>query len=367
MSNPIYVLTNRTINERRKGLSLFGKVPSEKGPNELRVVEVTRQANGRYRARALGDRLDKRTVKRLAEENDLALDPAEPHFASLRVACDIFARSRQEGKAVLLYVHGYNNDIGDVLKTCERLEALYNVIVVPFSWPANGGGYVSGRAVYLSDKADARASADALNQAIRKFSSYFRLLTEQTLTKLEARAGRRHADNRMAGQIAYTELIKRTCDLSLNLLCHSMGNYVLKYALMPGSGASRDLVFDNVSLVAADANNPHHADWVRKIQVRKRLLIVINEEDYALTMSRIKPGHEQKERLGQHLLGLTAGNAHYVNLTDAPGVGNQHSYFIEETAGSMDERVRAFFQSAFTGEAAERGLTYRPSGNFYVV
>ena len=62
MNPSTYVITNRQLNTRRRGLSLFGKVPSEKGPNELRIVEVQKRANGQYSAKALTDKLDKRVV-----------------------------------------------------------------------------------------------------------------------------------------------------------------------------------------------------------------------------------------------------------------------------------------------------------------
>ena len=78
------------------------------------------------------------------------------------------------------------------------------------------------------------------------------------------------------------------------------GNYVLKYASKPGNSSLRKLVFDNIGLVAADANNPGHEQWVQNLPTRNRLYVVINENDSALKWSRRKPGGEQKERLGSH-------------------------------------------------------------------
>lgn len=62
-----------------------------------------------------------------------------------------------------------------MLRTANELEELYGVIVVPFSWPANGGGKVSGTAAYLSDKDDARSSATALHRAVQKVQFYHHL------------------------------------------------------------------------------------------------------------------------------------------------------------------------------------------------
>ena len=44
------------------------------------------------------------------------------------------------GKHLLLFVHGFNNDLDDVLERAAGLEARYGVEVLCFSWPANGGG-----------------------------------------------------------------------------------------------------------------------------------------------------------------------------------------------------------------------------------
>ena len=103
--------------------------------------------------------------------------------------------------------------------------------------------------------------------------------------------------------------MEQKCGSSLNLLCHSMGNYVLKYATRPGNSSLRGLVFDNIGLVAADANNPGHETWVQCLPAKNRLYVVINENDSALKWSRRKPGDEQKERLGQHLRNLRPARA----------------------------------------------------------
>lgn len=44
---------------------------------------------------------------------------------SLRVACEVMRQASQTQRHVLVYVHGYNNDMSDVVKTVEEIEALY--------------------------------------------------------------------------------------------------------------------------------------------------------------------------------------------------------------------------------------------------
>jgi len=157
---------------------MFGDTPNNLGPNELRLVKVIKRGSG-YSTELLEDRLAPSEVEALKQRHALkTVDPLAPWYASLRVACELMARAQQEQRHVLVYVHGYNNDMADVLKTAEELEALYKVIVIPFSWPANGGGPVSGTAAYLDDKRDARVSTDALNRFVEKAEFYHALLTE---------------------------------------------------------------------------------------------------------------------------------------------------------------------------------------------
>ena len=358
----MYVITNRVVFEDREGLDAFGDDPNPSGPNELRLVKVSE--SGKFNTEVQKDRLKPAEVKELIKKHGLDIDPAGKWFASLRVACELYQRALDEKKHLLLFVHGYNNDLSDIIRTSRQLQQLYNVIVVPFSWPANGGGKLSGTAAYLSDKDDARSSATAFHRAVDKVDFYYTSLTKSLQRTLWDRALARHRDNPGKAYAVFDELLRKECDLSLNLMCLSMGNYVLKYATKPGNSALRKLVFDNVSLVAADANNPEHAEWVQSIPTRNRLFVVINENDGALKWSRRKPGDEQKERLGAHLRNLTASNAYYISVTRNRGVGDEHSYFKGSTV-SQNATLKGMFKKMFEGGDAESGLDYRADLNFY--
>lgn len=360
---PVYVATNRQLSTGRKGINAFGYKPNENGPNELRLVEVS--GSGKHvRVKVLPDKATAAQVKRLNRGHRLKLDPNKACHASFIVACDAMARARKEKKHLLFYVHGYNNDISDVLANVRALEGLYNVIVLPFSWPANGGGAVSGTAAYLSDKKDARASADALNSFIAKVHAYHTLLTEARTLELQERARKKFPNNPMARREYFSELQSEECRVSLNLLCHSMGNYLLKQALKSSNVPAGELVFDNISLVAADTNNAAHAEWVERLQVRHRVNIIINEEDFALKWSRRKPGEAQKERLGHSLNQLNAHNARYLDVTHAEHVGSQHSYFVGK-APQKNDALRQILAAALEGGSPESMMRYRADLNAY--
>lgn len=354
-------ITNRVLRAGESGLDVFGKEPNPSGPNEIRLVEVNEDGS---EVRPLEERLGNDQLSELEDKHGFTVDRGKEWYVSLRVACDLFAQARGERKQLLFFVHGYNNDMGDVLRSAYELQELYDVIVIPFSWPANGGGKISGSAAYLSDKDDARASATALHRAVEKVRSYHQLLTEGTRRRLTIDAERKYPDDRERAHEMYARCMRQECKISINLLCHSMGNYVLKHAALFSNSSLRHLTFDNVLLVAADVNNPGHAGWVDNIPVRNRMYVVINEEDYALRWSRMKPGSEQLSRLGHHLRNLVSRNVHYIDVTNADGVDDGHSYFKGQ-AVSENGQLKTMFQRMFEGGIAESTMSYHPDVNAY--
>ena len=358
----MYLITNRALNKKEKGLDVFGKTPNPVGPNELRLMQVTRK-NSTWVAKEIKDKLTPTTLKALKKSYKLDIDINKPWHGSLEVACKIFDQAREQKKSILFFIHGYNNDVEDVMKAAYEIERLYGVIVVPFTWPANGGGKISGTGSYLSDKADARASSGALNRAVGKIQQLHLMLTTARKNLLFERAQKKHPDNGQDAQSHFVKLLEKDCPVTLNLLCHSMGNYVFKNTLKTGDNATSKLVFDNICLVAADANNENHAQWVGKLDVRKRINVVINENDSALKASRIKPGDEQLARLGHYTRQLNSPNAHYIDVTDAKHVDSEHTYFKGDAVGN--ESLRFVFKEMFNGRPVEQHLEFCPDNNTY--
>ena len=357
----MYILTNREVIESKTGLEQFGKRVNAKGPSELRVAEVTRCGQD-WQVEFPHDTLSPGLARDLIDKRRLPLNPADSHFATLKAACELADEARSRKRHILFFVHGYNNDMGDVVQQACALQERYPVIVVPFSWPANGGG-VSGIVSYESDKRDARASTGAMERVLRKFHGYRKGLTEARRQALWQTAGERHPHNNPEREALYAALLDRDCPFTVNAMFHSMGNYLLKHMLKSSIADGTGLIFDNVLLVAADTNNLDHKLWVERIRFRKRLFITINENDYALAASRAKAGPEQLARLGHFLRNLDAGNAHYINFTGVPEVGKSHAYFNDPAQNN--EQVREFFTRAFTGDTAEDALRFHDEGNWY--
>lgn len=361
----MYIITNRRIDKNKSGLKIFGDKPNANGAQELTMVKVTKSGSA-WGAKPVIDKLSSTVVKELKKKYRLDIDVQMPWHGSLKVACELFEEAVASGKSILFFVHGYNNDVKDVVKAAEAIESLYDVIVVPFTWPANGGNIITGTASYLSDKADARMSTSAMNRMIGKLNFYHDLLTKARLAKLRQSTFDKHPNNVIAAKELFTKLQAKDCKTKINLLCHSMGNYVLKHTLMTGDSLTKNLVFDNVCLVAADTNNKNHKNWVGKLDVRNRCYIVINENDSALSASRIKPGDEQLARLGHYTRKLNADNAYYIDVTNAKGVDTEHTYF-KGGAVKGNAELKAIFAGMFGGKSVEQYLDYRADKNLYVM
>lgn len=321
----MFLVTNRAIDRRASGLDRLRSIPSDCGPNELRVVEARRR-DGRWAVRLLPDRADRHMTRVIRRA--IKLPTGAPLRASQYAAAQTMAAARRSGRNVLLFVHGYNNNVRSVLDRMRRLEQLYGVIAIGFSWPANGGGNVieefNGLVSYRSDKRDARASAGAFDRMLVKMHTMLQSID------LDRRGN---------------------CPLRVSLLLHSMGNYLYKCVLSSSAYASRELMlFDNVVLCAADVNNAGHAEWVDRICVRNRVYVTINEDDYALRVSRLKFGDTQRARLGQWPHQLDSAQATYVHVTDRPGVGDSHTYFEGPAIENAD--VYRFFHDAMNGRRA---------------
>ncbi|MEM8563823.1 MAG: alpha/beta hydrolase [Pseudomonadota bacterium] len=357
----MYIITNRKIRDEH-GLAKFGKEPNAAGPNELRLLEVNDADLSDIKL--LEDELSVSEKDNLKTKFKIELDVQKPWYRSLEVACNLFDQARRQKKHILLFVHGYNNDVGDVLKTARELQKKYKVLVVPFTWPANGGGPLSGTAAYLSDKEDARVSATALSRTVDKIGHYHALLTAGLRADLSKKVKAKHPENSDAARALLNRMLSKECSVNISLLCHSMGNYVFKHASIPSHSALRTLIFDNIAMVAADVNNPGHSQWLHNIPTRNRLYVVINENDGALKWSRRKPGEEQLARLGHYLKNLDADNAYYIDVTRNRGVRDDHSYF-KGSVVNQNATVKKLFSQIFEGEDAEKSLDYHPDLNVY--
>lgn len=374
----MFLVTNREILAESGGTEILGKKPNVMGPHELRIVQAEKRS-GKWRLEVLPDTADEAMMQETAKvrkavtvpvldedgnqvvDNHIAtyvahkiLDTVNPQLAS--------PRSTRKGRNLLFFVHGFNNDVEDVLERSRTLERLYRVEVLAFTWPANGGGLISGTASYKSDKRDAKASIGALDRTLLHMARCLNAVTEQRAEKIRLDAAARYPDNHEDRDALVARALDRGCPFTVNFMAHSMGNYLYKNLLQSTASEGNVMLFDNVLLVAADTNNLDHERWVDKIKCRRRVYITLNEDDKALQVSRMKSGEEQLARLGHYPFNLDARYAAYVQFTDAKHVGRSHAYFADAVE---NPKVKKFFKLSLNGERADATLRYDPASNTY--
>jgi esterase/lipase superfamily enzyme len=316
---PIYVITNRNLQPNEAPTRQFGENFNELGPNELRLVEANK-TNGSWQVNILPDRMEYDGQDLLASE--AVFLAAQKRMCEMKTNC-------------LFFIHGFNTTFGDALEAGYRLQQLYNVEVVVFSWPSNGGG-LSGVASYIDDRRDAAASINALDRCFEKLAGY--------LQKYRGNG----------------------CGQKVTLAMHSMAVYLFKRLLESSIYQGETLLFDNILMLSADVNNKGHAQWCDRVKYRNRMYITINEADFALRASRAKGGEQQQARLGHWINNLTSRNVVYLNFTGAQSVGDAHNYF-SEAAPLQNTKVKELFQGAFQGERVEQGLLFDPGTGSYRV
>jgi len=348
-------VTNRKVEVRGQEVT-FTDRPNPAGIHDLRLVLVEGQ-QGKWEKHLLPDRPGKSLNATLAHCG-LELYPDKPEFTSEAVAYGLLKRAQEQKKQILFFVHGYNTSIETMIQSAATLEKLYEVMVVCFSWPSN-----ARITDYLSDKRDARASAPALERLIQRAATFVAKFNREGQNNLAAEAQKRHPDDPKEQALFFNRALPKVCPIKINLLCHSMGNYVYKNALDSSVSEANPLMFTNVALVAADVNNKGHAEWIDKIQAQGQIYITLNENDFALRASRLKFGDQQLARLGHYRKCLDATTACYVDFTDV--ANDSHSYFADEVA-SKNTEVQDFFRAVLNGNDG-LPLCSQAAGNLYKI
>jgi len=353
----MYLVTNREVRGGKPGFDAFGEKPNPKGPHELRFAEVLKSESG-YHINILDDTLSR--VEKIA----LDLPVSKSAYRSKLVARNTFDKIRREKTNLLLFVHGFNNNVKAVVDRAFGLQQQFGVEVLAFSWPANGGG-ASGTLDYKSDKKDARASIGALDRVLDKMRQYLHVLRQEELERIRSEANDRYPKNAETRDEFLARAIQEDCPFRVTLMLHSMGNYLLKQLLKSTLYSADELLFDNVVMVAADTNNKDHREWIDRIEFRNRLYVTINENDSALRFSRIKGGSEQRARLGHFPYELYSRRAVYVDVTGASNVEDSHAYF--EGDSLKNDNLKKFFIKALNGKVADDDLDYDASRNLHSV
>lgn len=172
-------------------------------------------------------------------------------------------KERQQGE-ILVFIHGYNSDLDNGLKTVRKLDKLYvqdpdSPIdkIVLFSWPA-----MSNLLEYRDDSRDAQASGYALGRALQKCLDFLARIQQ---------------DN-------------DSCKQRIHLMSHSRGNLVVEsmMAVLNDEGNMPNSLFSDALLMAPDVDY----DAIEKpkpmydlIDICERIHVFYHRKDKALGIS----------------------------------------------------------------------------------
>jgi esterase/lipase superfamily enzyme len=218
----------------------------------------------------------------------------------------------------LVFIHGFNvsfkNAVESAAKIGERYAKLSNKTYQPnifvFSWPSDGE--VTS---YVNDRHDAETSGYAFARGLMKLGTFLKAASPE-----------------------------EACQQKINLIAHSMGNYVLRHALQQArkiaNGASLSRIFDNIVLTAADEDNDAF-EFDHKLatlpELTQRITVYFNNGDLALAASDLTKGNP--DRLGHDGPGKPHQIPAKVVIVDASDVVNgisEHSYHVEEDKVAKD-------------------------------
>ena len=313
----IVVISNRNVNERYTDHRLFGENPNAKGLDEIRVATAIYTEERKWQ------------LELLPESDNLEEENFPSRLLFQQIMGDIQTEKRK--KNWLFYIHGFNNSLEANLNACRKLQQTYGVDIITFSWPSNPGGFVTNE--YQKARQAAKASSNAIDRTLEKLGTY---LTKRPKEEVAA------------------------CRISLNLLIHSMGNFLVENFIKDPVFTDETRIFDNIIFHQADVDNAKHSQWMDEVKYSKRIYITINENDGPLKASNAV----NSPRLGNTINELNAHRAIYVDFTDSKNVEDAHGLF---NGIPGNEPLNQFFQEVFTGKRGERvqGFGYDERTNTY--
>lgn len=312
MPDWVYYATNRNeITDAAGRETGFGPHLNPKSPVWLRYGAAAMKPATR------GKTENEFVVERLHIEPEHMPDRGESAEAMVRGSDKVFETLRKEMCAnradLILLVHGFACSFENALSNAASIKKRYStprrpVEVAVFSWPSDGSMNPAAFK-YKKDRDDARSSAKAASRALRRLIEFLEDLPQEKL-----------------------------CGRRIQLVAHSMGNYVLRNALQalisdfPHKTLPR--ILTNIFLMAADEDDDtfeHDHKLARLPELAERVNVYFAKDDRALMISDVTKF--QSDRLGAGGPRTLTNLPHKVVLVDCAEVSDttaleaRHQYY----------------------------------------
>lgn len=323
----IYFATNRLLLPSDNP-DVFGRGFSQDGLANLRFG----------RAEVTG--VDLNNIEVYVEPENLSADPAEQRLGSLAVFEQIQQEMRQEGKDTVVFIHGFNVSFREALRQGAQLQRVLtaynsldpseplNLDVFVFSWPSDASLLFTDPRyeniiAYQNDRIDAAASGLAFGRGFLKLADFIHELNRRD----------RNTER---------------CLRRLHLVAHSMGNYVLRFALQEIKRQRVNRVprlFEQILMMAADEDDDAF-DFDYKLlplpYLTRRTSVYFNRGDLALWASDTFKGNAPRLGTDGPFQPRSVPRSVYpidcTDVVEAAGNPAEHSYFLENPRVIADMR-----------------------------
>ena len=219
----------------------------------------------------------------------------------------------------VVFVHGDAKTLEKSIYRGLKIQHLYNVNVLIYSWPSSDPNLNGAK----NFKRSQFHVSESLNNFVEvlKFAQLFREVNPSFLKK------------------------------KMSLFFHSLGGLYLEKMVKSNLEIGfSDKLFDNIILNATAVNQKNHKEWVEKLSIQERIFIVSNKNDFNLKGVHLFTSNGKQ--LGEKITPPFANNAVYMNFNKTIGFKfptyNTHTYFI----GEMTKRnlnLKIFYNCILNG------------------
>lgn len=311
------IFTNRVM-KTSSNESAFGTAYSQ-GSERLGMATVNRKAGG-WAVTAVDDDVDQAEAKK-------ALEP-------------LFKGARP----VLVYIHGNNNTPAKCFERCAKLEALYDVEVVGFSWPSEG--YLPDGNIYPGVDPNETDGDEEELCAVKMGNREQSGIRSKIYRYHQAGINGKHSADALARFLRLVGAARLDANVQpFTVAAHSLGAQFLQYTLdVPGAAESLSTA-QNVALLAPCVRASDHRNWLGKITPKSQLFVTFNEGDSVLAAASIADNGftgDTQVKLGTDPTPdrLRVPYMRYISCTGAKTGGGGHGYFVQN---KMPKRMKNVF------------------------
>ena len=264
--------------------------------------------------------------------------------AMLAALVAVFGRD----KPVLLYLHGNNNTPSKAFYRCQRLEDLYGVHVIGFSWASEGfqpGG--SDLSELDTTRPETDEDEDSLehvkNDNVRTGWVYRKIAHYR-----QAKANAQDSTRALARFLRLVNIARNYANKQpLTVAVHSLGCHLLQKAIEVEGVQSSLASATNVVLLAACTSRGKHAAWVGKINPLSQLFITYNEGDSVLAGANIADSGDVKLGVNPGDDRVQSPKARYIDFEGVRTGFGGHGYFAARWGKKPSKAARKLFQEIF--------------------